>query len=83
MAYLAPDTIGGIAFLAPDEPPVIVVTPPVVVINGGGGGGPVREVRAYAAQFDRIDRNPKPRPKPKAKPPEKPKKKHWRDYLPN
>jgi len=46
----------------------------------GGGGGPVREIRAYAAQFDRVERTPKP--KPKAKPPEPPKKKRWQDYLP-
>lgn len=44
MAYLAPDLIGGVAYLAPDEPPAsavstvtsVVVTPdPVTILSGG------------------------------------------------
>lgn len=74
-----PFTINGVSGggVIGEEP----VTPPVVggaVV--GGGGAPVREIRAYAAQFDRIERTPKA--KPKAKPPEPPKKKRWQDYLP-
>lgn len=54
------------AIQAPVTPPVEPpVQPPVV--GGGGGGGPVREIRAYAKEFDRIERK-RPAKKSRKKP---------------